>query len=225
MTFTVAPHLNYFTIPLKDFVAARPEFEGFGVCAYIFSHADPAPRILLLQRALTDSMPGCWEGPGGACELDTDKTLFDSLVRETLEESGLHVSHILDLVAVDCWEHHRRSGGKIRIAKYSFVVEVQEALGSSAGKQQPVPTLQIPVHLEPLEHQKFDWAVKEDVLLSIRSPNGPYRFPLPLVGHQAPNILRAFELVEQRESRKEWSKDPTPLNSRYPLRDSSQSQH
>ncbi|CAG8901275.1 unnamed protein product [Penicillium egyptiacum] len=201
MTYTVAPHLEYFTIPLTDFAAARPEFEGFGVGAYIFSHADPTPRILLLQRALTDSMPGCWEGPGGACELDTDKTLLDSLVRETLEESGLHVSHIIDLVAVDCWEHHHRGGGKIRLAKYSFVIEVQEALGWSAGKQQLVPTLQIPVQLDPLEHQKFDWAIKEDVLLSIQSLNGPYRFPLPLIGHQAPNILRAFELVEQRESK------------------------
>lgn len=201
MTYTVAPHLEYFTIPLAEFVAARPEFEGFGVGAYVFSQADPTPRILLLQRALTDSMPGCWEGPGGACELEIDKTLLDSLVRETLEESGLHVSNIIDLVAVDCWEHHRRSGGKIRIAKYSFVVEVQEALRWSAGKQQLVPTLQIPVQLEPLEHQQFDWAIKEDVLLSVRSPNGRYRFSLPLIGHQTPNILRAFELVEERESK------------------------
>ena len=203
MAYTVAPHLEYFTIPLKDFVTARPEFEGFGVGAYIFSHADPTPRILLLQRALTDSMPGCWEGPGGACELNTDETLLESLVRETLEESGLHVSHIIDLVAVDCWEHHRRGGGRIRIAKYSFVVEVQEAFEwSAAGEQQPVPAFQIPVQLEPLEHQQFDWAIKEDVLLSVQSPSGGYKFPLPLIGHQAPNILRAFELVEQRKSQK-----------------------
>ncbi|KAJ5813233.1 hypothetical protein N7447_010256 [Penicillium robsamsonii] len=206
MTYTVAPHLEYFTIPLKDFAAARPEFEGLGVGAYIFSHADPTPRILLLQRALTDSMPGCWEGPGGACELETDKTLLDSLVRETLEESGLHVSHIIDLVAVDCWEHHRHNGGKIRIAKYSFIVEVQETLRWSGGKQQSVPTLQIPVQLERLEHQKFDWAIKEDVLLSVQSPNCPYRFPLPLIGHQAPNILRAFELVEEHQGKK-WTVD------------------
>ncbi|KAJ5178683.1 uncharacterized protein N7500_001382 [Penicillium coprophilum] len=200
MTYTVAPHLEYFTIPLREFVTARPEFEGFGVGAYIFSHADPTPRILLLQRALTDSMPGCWEGPGGACELETDGTLLDSLVRETLEESGLHVSHISDLVAVNCWEHHRRCGGKIRIAKYSFIVETQETSRRSAEKQQLVPTVQIPVRLERLEHQQFDWAIKEDVLLSIQSPNHRYRFPLPLIGHQAPNILRAFELVEQRQS-------------------------
>ncbi|CAI7665815.1 unnamed protein product [Penicillium glandicola] len=197
MTYTVAPHLEYFT----DFVAARPEFEGFGVGAYVFSHADPTPRVLLLQRALTDSMPGCWEGPGGGCEPKIDKTLLDSLVRETLEECGLHVSHISDLVAVDCWEHYRRSGGRIRIAKYSFVVEVQETLRCSAGTPQPVPTLQIPVQLEPLEHQQFDWAIKEDILLSVRSSNGPYKFPLPLIGHQAPNILRAFELVEERQSK------------------------
>ncbi|KAJ5788801.1 uncharacterized protein N7518_005812 [Penicillium psychrosexuale] len=91
MAYAVASHLEYFTIPLTDFVTARPEFEGFGLGVYIFSHADPTPRILLLQRALTDSMLGCWEGPGGACELNTDKTLLDSPLRETLEESGLHI--------------------------------------------------------------------------------------------------------------------------------------
>lgn len=31
MAYTVAPHLEYFTIPLTDFVTARPEFEGFGL--------------------------------------------------------------------------------------------------------------------------------------------------------------------------------------------------
>ncbi|CAG8060046.1 unnamed protein product [Penicillium salamii] len=195
MNYTVAPHLHYFTIPLADFMAARPEIEGFGVGAYIFSRADPTPRILLLQRAESDSMPGCWEGPGGACEPETDQTLLDSLVRETQEESGLHVSHVVGLVAVDCWEHHRRSGGRIRIAKYSFIVEVHES--SQLGKTtEPVPTVQIPVQLDATEHQAFDWATEEDVHLSVKTSRGPYKFPLHPMGHQAPNILRAFELVE-----------------------------
>lgn len=198
MTYSVAPHLDYFTIPLADFMAARPEFEGFGVGAYIFSRADPTPRILLLQRALSDSMPGCWEGPGGACEPESDKTLLESLARETLEESGLHVSHVVDLVAVDCWEHHRRSGGKIRIAKYSFIVEVHESSQESGGKRELVPTSQIPIRLDAMEHQEFDWATEDNVQLSIQSTSGPYRFPLPSIGHQAPNILRAFELAKER---------------------------
>ncbi|KAJ5783284.1 hypothetical protein N7457_005058 [Penicillium paradoxum] len=198
MTYTVAPHLEYFTIPLAQFVAARPEFEGFGVGAYIFSHADPIPRVLLLQRSLSDSMPGCWEGPGGACE-ESDPTILDSLVRETLEESGLHVSRVIDLVAVDCWEHHRRNSDKIRIIKYSFIVEVQEALRESA-KPEQVPTLQIPVRLEAIEHQNFDWATEQDVQLSVQSCNGRYKLPLFPTGHQGLNILRAFELAKNRQS-------------------------
>ncbi|KAJ5469204.1 hypothetical protein N7475_006956 [Penicillium sp. IBT 31633x] len=197
MAYTVASHLEYFTIPLPKFVAARPEFEGFAVGAYIFSHADPTPRVLLLQRALTDSMPGCWEGPGGACESETDRTLIDSLVRETLEESGLHVSRVLDLVAVDCWEQLRRSGGTIRLIKYSFVVEVHEAL-QEPGKVQAVPTFQIPVLLEAMEHQQFEWATEEEVSPSIRSSNGRYKFPLPSTGNQGLNILRAFAMAKGR---------------------------
>ena len=198
MTYSVAPHLDYFTIPLADFTAARPEFEGFGVGAYIFSRADLTPRILLLQRALSDSMPGCWEGPGGACEPESDKTLLDSLVRETLEESGLHVSRVVDLVAVDCWEHHRRSGGKIRIVKYSFIVDVYESSQGSGEKRKLVPTAEIPVQLDAKEHQDFDWATEDSVQLSVQYANGPYRFPLPSIGHQAQNILQAFELVNGR---------------------------
>lgn len=196
MSYTVAPHLEYFTIPLTKFITARPEFEGFGVGAYIFSHADSTPRVLLLQRALTDSMPGCWEGPGGACELQSDQTLLDSLVRETHEETGLHVSRVIDLVAVDCWARHRRNADKMRIVKYSFIVEVHETWQESGN--QHVPTLQIPVQLDRMEHQDFDWATEQGVQVSMRSSNGQYKLPLPLTPHQGPNILRAFEVMRER---------------------------
>ncbi|CAG7919353.1 unnamed protein product [Penicillium olsonii] len=197
MDYTVSPYLHYFGIPLVDFMAARPEIEGFGVGAYIFSHADPTPRILLLQRAESDSMPGCWEGPGGACEPETDKSILDSLVRETLEETGLHVSHVAGLVAVDCWEHRRRSGGRMRIAKYSFIVEVRES-SDELRMGDPVGNAHVPVELDATEHQAFDWATEENVQLSVKSSGGPYKFPLHPMGHQAPNILRAFELAKER---------------------------
>jgi 8-oxo-dGTP pyrophosphatase MutT (NUDIX family) len=138
-------------------------------------------------------MPGCWEGPGGACEPESDKTLLDSLVRETLEESGLHVSRVVDLVAVDCWEHHRRSGDMIRIIKYSFIVDVHENTKELQGSRQPVSLSQIPVHLDATEHQAFDWATEDDVSISMNSSTGPYKFPSLPRSHQAPNILRAFE--------------------------------
>jgi 8-oxo-dGTP pyrophosphatase MutT (NUDIX family) len=201
MTYTVTSHLDYFKVPLADFAAARPEFDGFAVGGYIFSHADPTPRVLLLQRALTDSMPGRWECPGGASELEVDETLLDSVAREILEESGLHVSRIVDIVAVDCWEHHRRNGATIRLSRYSFLVEVHESRQESAGNWQHVPTLQIPVKLDPLEHQQFKWATEEEAQSSVQSVNGRYNLLFPHIGRQGRNILRAFEMIKERQSK------------------------
>lgn len=205
-SYTIAPHLSYFNIPLADFTAARPEFENFGVGGYIFSEdADPPsepaspspPRILLIQRALTDSMPGCWEGPGGASEPGEDSTLLDGVAREVLEETGLHVSRVVGLVSVDSWTHTRRNGEKLRIAKYSFLVEVYEAVRqTAAGVQLSVPREEIPVQLVESEHRAFDWATEEDVRDSLNSSEG-----LPLTPHQAPNILRAFELLREHRKR------------------------
>lgn len=194
--YTVAPHLHYFEVPLANFTAARPEFDSFGVGGYIFADA-LTPRVLLLQRALTDSMPGCWEGPGGSYEPDVDDTLLDGVAREVLEETGLHVSHIAELVAVDSWTHTRRNGSKFRIAKYSFIVEVHESVRPSAAR---VPREEIPVQLMESEHQAFDWATEEDVRLSLQS-GGKYQLPLPSTGHQAPNILRSFELYRELQSK------------------------
>ncbi|KAJ6133750.1 hypothetical protein N7523_000072 [Penicillium sp. IBT 18751x] len=190
--YTVASHLQYFEVPLADFTAARPEFDSFGVGGYMFSGAS-TPRVLLLQRALTDSMPGCWEGPGGSYEPDVDGTLLDGVVREVLEETGLHVSHIAELVAVDSWTHTRRNGSKFRIAKYSFIVEVHESARPSADQ---VSREEVPVRLMESEHQAFDWATEEDVRLSLQS-GGKYQLPLPSTSHQAHNILRSFELYKE----------------------------
>lgn len=194
--YTVAPHLHYFNVPLTDFTSARPEFDSFGVGGYIFSGGS-TPRVLLLQRALTDSMPGCWEGPGGSYEPEIDGTLLDGVAREVLEETGLHVSHVADLVAVASWTHTRRNGSKFRIAKYSFIVEVQESVRRAA---EPVPWEQIPVQLMEGEHQAFDWATEEDVRLSLQS-GGKYQLPLTSTGHQAPSILRSFELYRELQSK------------------------
>jgi 8-oxo-dGTP pyrophosphatase MutT (NUDIX family) len=209
--YTIAPHLKYFNIPFTDFIAARPEFDAFAVGGYIFAQATTAtpddagspPRTLLLQRALTDSMPGCWEGAGGAAEPHEDRTLLDGVVREVFEETGLHVSRFVELVAVDVWMHTRRSNGdRIRIIKYSFIVEVHEARRQLAdGTRQSVGIDEIPVKLEATEHQAFAWALEEDVRDSLQTRQGKYQLPLPSQGHQGPNILRAFELfTEQQQS-------------------------
>ena len=198
--FTVAPHLAYFQVPFSDFTKSRPEFTDFAVGGYIFSQAPSKesttpPRILLIQRALCDSLPGCWEGPGGASEPAEDKTLLDGVAREVLEETGLHVSRIVELVAVDGWSHKKRSNGEIiRIAKYSFLVDVYESLcEDSSGGSVAVPCEEIPVRLDPNEHQAFEWAVEEDVQASLELRG---KYELPPNGHQGINVIRAFELFK-----------------------------
>lgn len=204
LPYTIAPHLEYLNIPFTHFIAARREFDAFAVGGYLFAQpAGTPPRILLLQRALTDSMPGCWEGPGGAAEPDEDRTLLDGVVREVAEETGLHVSRIVELVAVDVWTHTRRSNGEqIRIAKYSFIVEVHEAMRrENDGPCRAVFMEEMPVMLAATEHQAFDWALEEDVRHSLRTGRGKYQLPLPSMGHQGPNILRAFALFEEQQKR------------------------
>lgn len=200
-TYTVAPHLAYFDIPLSHFAASRPEFESFGVGGYIISKSRPTPacpglpRVLLLQRALTDAMPGSWEGPGGACEPDTDKTILDGVAREVLEETGLHVSRVVELVGVDGWQHTRRNGTRFRIAKYSFLVEIHEATRQLPyGSLQSLPCEEFPVRLEDTEHQAFEWATEGKVRQSHQTSQGKYTLALPPSGHQGANILRAFDL-------------------------------
>jgi 8-oxo-dGTP pyrophosphatase MutT (NUDIX family) len=202
--YTVAPHLAYFDVPSAEFTASRPEFDSFGVGGFIFfqdanateseSQSAPPPRTLLLQRALTDSMPGCWEGPGGSHEPEEDRTLLDGVVREVLEETGLHVSRIVELVSVDGWTHKRREDGRfIRIAKYSFIVEVHEAVCEVSGETQIINQDSIPVVLEVDAHDAFEWATEEDVQTSLQSGTGAFKFT-PFAG---PNLARAFDLLKK----------------------------
>ncbi|KAF3384381.1 hypothetical protein F1880_003122 [Penicillium rolfsii] len=210
--YTIAPHLGYFNVPFTDFIAARPEFDAFAVGGYIFAQASTTPtsedagsppRTLLLQRAMTDSLPGCWEGAGGAAEPHEDRTLLDGVAREVFEETGLHVSRFVELVAVDVWMHTRRSNGdRIRIAKYSFIVEVQETRRQLAdGTSQSVGVDEIPVKLETTEHQAFDWALEEDVRDSLQTRQGKYQLPLSSQTHQGQNILRAFALFTEQQNK------------------------
>lgn len=46
-----------------------------------------AGRVLLLRRAVWDTMPGAWELPGG--KVDPDESVEAGLARELLEETGL----------------------------------------------------------------------------------------------------------------------------------------
>ncbi|EAW06821.1 NUDIX hydrolase [Aspergillus clavatus NRRL 1] len=201
-SFTVPPHLAEYNAPLAEFTASKPHFTDFVVSGLVFSQSYPdsipkdtsRPRILLLQRAETDSYPGYWEGPGGMCER-TDATLLTGVAREVLEESGLHVSRFVDLVAVDEWERVLHDEVH-RVAKFTFLVEVHEADPATGS----VPSADVEVgvaperwedgvKLEQTEHQAFVWATEEEVRASAEG-EGKYKF----MGNQGRNLLKAFEM-------------------------------
>ncbi|KAE8164416.1 NUDIX hydrolase domain-like protein [Aspergillus tamarii] len=212
LTFTIPPHLNEYNIPLSSFKAARPQWTNFIVGGLVFSrfsrdsqnksNEEGEPRVLLLQRALTDSLPGYWEGPGGGCE-ETDETILTAVAREVVEESGLHVSRIVDLVGVEEWTKEK-NGTMVFAAKFSFLVEVHEAqgvFGDIAGPDRE-KTVEIEgdavqrwedrVRLEPSEHSTFEWATEEQVKLGLEG-KGKYK----ILEDEGRNLMKAFRLVAQ----------------------------
>ncbi len=50
-------------------------------------------KLLLLKRRSDDYMPDVWEIPGG--HVDPGETIPQALSRELLEETGLHLHHII----------------------------------------------------------------------------------------------------------------------------------
>ncbi|KAB8078610.1 NUDIX hydrolase domain-like protein [Aspergillus leporis] len=213
LTFTIPPHLNEYNVPFSTFKASNPQWTNFVVGGLVFSRSPPKapkeekcednqPRVLLLQRALTDSLPGYWEGPGGGCE-DTDETILAAVAREVVEESGLHVSRIVDLVGVEPWTKEK-NGTMFYVVKFTFLVEVYEAQGvfGEDGEKQGEEKVEVEgealkqwedrVRLEPSEHSAFEWATEEEVRLGLEE-RGKYKF----LEDEGRNLLKAFRILEQ----------------------------
>lgn len=158
--FKIPPSLAKFNVPYEELLGtlnstlATP-LDGLCTGAVVFKtyHDDPAHRILLVQRSASDSMPNRWEIPGGA--VDPGETILAGAVREVLEESGLVVKEIVDLVEQlehDDWEtveggYLFRTRRQARIVKYTFMVEVEDVNA---------------LKLDPNEHQDCVWATEEE---------------------------------------------------------------
>lgn len=158
--FKYPPTLTKFNVRYEELLATlnatlSTPLDGLATGAIVFRtyRDDPQPRMLLVQRSSSDSMPNRWEIPGGA--VDPGETILTGAAREVLEESGLAVTEIVGLVEQlehDDWEsveggylfHTRR---KARIVKFTFVVEVADVCA---------------VKLDPNEHQDFVWATEEE---------------------------------------------------------------
>ncbi|KAB8228783.1 NUDIX hydrolase [Aspergillus alliaceus] len=212
LTFSIPPHLDEFNTPLSTFIASKPQWTNFVVGGLVFSRATPnaqkgkieksEPRVLLLQRAPTDSLPGYWEGPGGGCE-ESDESILAAVVREVVEESGFHVSRIVDLVGVEEWT--KESNGTMLFAvKFTFLVEVYEAqgvLGEGAAETEEeekkvdvggeaVRWWEDRVRLAPGEHSAFEWATEEQVKLGLEG-KGKYK----ILEDEKRNLLKAFRML------------------------------
>lgn len=214
-SFEISPHLARYNVPIAEFFASMQEYTQFIVGAYIFSSGrhpsyygiEPStvpataitvsegadgfpPRVLLLRRSLSSNYGGYWEGPGGSCE-QTDATMLSALVREVFEESGLQVSKILDLVAIEDWECGKTVEGKTkRAVKIFFLADVYK--GNQQLHQQHHGELgwEHKVKIAPREHEQFQWATEEEVREGTEKEEGRFRF----CGEEGYNFLKAFKV-------------------------------
>lgn len=84
LKFTNHPSLSPFQTPLTTWLdtyhATNPAVHLHGVCTGVIIF-DDSDRVLLVQRAATDSMPNRWEIPGGAVDRE-DGSILEGAVRE-----------------------------------------------------------------------------------------------------------------------------------------------
>ncbi|RAL17448.1 NUDIX hydrolase [Aspergillus homomorphus CBS 101889] len=172
--FSYAAHLYPYAHPLPTIIPTilphlppRTHIVAGGLIFQPPSTETQEPKILLLRRALTDSLPGIWEIPGGSCDPATDASVLAGAAREIREETGLMVARFVELVAVDEWERVRVDGVR-KVVKFTFLVEVEgptsisgdRGVGSAPGE---VGSGDCWIRLDPAEHDAFVWATEEEV--------------------------------------------------------------
>jgi 8-oxo-dGTP pyrophosphatase MutT (NUDIX family) len=150
--FTAHPSNSSFTVPCQAYFATHPaehaKYQYIATGALVFDASAAPVRILLIQRAAGDSMPGRWEIPGGGCD-DEDPSILHGVARELWEEAGLTAARIGPRVG-ESYVFVSRSGKVVR--KFNFVVEAERGVGE-----------RLDVKLDPEEHQSYVWAGEEEV--------------------------------------------------------------
>ena len=177
--FTVNQSVAAFSVRMQTYVAQNPNHElglnyrWLAVGAYVIDDARP-PRILLIQRAESDSMPGRWEVPGGSVD-DEDATVLHGVARELFEEAGLRATEIGPRIGDD--HVFMTRSGKL-VCKFGFLVETKKG---SDGKMH--------VKLDPNEHQNNLWVTEEEIR-AYKTANVDLEFTNET---QRQSILLAFE--------------------------------
>lgn len=149
--FTHHPFVASFAISKGAYLTAHSDasFSHIATSTLVLDTITPSiPRILLLQRASSDSHPNKWEPPGGACD-DEDESILHAAARELWEEAGLEAARFETTVGEPCF--FTASKGK-KVCRFSFAVQVKvDGEGS------------LKVRLDPKEHQRFVWATEDEV--------------------------------------------------------------
>lgn len=194
---------------LADFIAAQPQgFTHVAVSAAVF-HEN---RLLLVQRAATDSYPGHWEMPGGSAD-PTDKSISESVARELFEETGLRMKRILTEVLppitfVTGWGKRQKTWLKV-----SFVVEVteesqakveEEVKTQESGQEQELVRKDSVIAVDPPtvklnaeEHQKHTWITAEEVIRNrVAGGEGALEF---ISGDNVSTLLEAFRVNKKMQ--------------------------
>jgi 8-oxo-dGTP pyrophosphatase MutT (NUDIX family) len=190
--FSLAPALSLFPTSREALNAAYPEITDLIVGALIFSpkslskealkttaSQQPRPRLLVLQRASTlpiNQYPTKWDFPGGRFET-SDNSIFDAVAREIWEETGCHLSRILEFVGINTWVKGPEYGSR-KWGKFVFLAEVAE-LGDTDELDK------VPISLADDEHRAYSWVTEEDV--------GAYDFIGEDQGQMLKEAFRKFE--------------------------------
>ena len=192
----IPPQLRHYAVSPTQFYKTHPDCERLVVGAFIFRHVPEAkPAILLVQRASTESFPNAWEVPGGSAE-DFDPTILHSIAREVFEETGLHLTRVVREVGKGL-----RFVTRFKCLKLSFEIEVSEIKQVSAkeaslhkshsqmGSSKAEDEYEVPVTLDPAEHQRYAWVAEED----IKNPGQSIEKLSFIAQDQQQAMLAAFE--------------------------------
>jgi 8-oxo-dGTP pyrophosphatase MutT (NUDIX family) len=146
--FAIAPELSHLKVTLNGFLKENRNVNRLVVSALIFCQE----RLLVIQRAKTDTFPGYWEVPGGMCAVD-DETIFHGLARKVYEEVSLRVVEVKSMIGSGIQFETPGKRFKRQWLKLSFEVNVAETEPNSNGS--PADYRHVKVLLNPEEHQEF----------------------------------------------------------------------
>ncbi|KAJ5976514.1 hypothetical protein N7481_010221 [Penicillium waksmanii] len=133
---------------------------------------DPySPHVLLCQRSPNgrdddgepkmNSFPGTWESPGGGA-LPEDRSILETMVRETAEETGLVLWAASNRVYCVTFRHK-----DIWMAKYLAIAETSEKTNCgrlwSDEHDGPRGSDENPIRLRDDEHLDYVWATEQQV--------------------------------------------------------------